>query len=232
MKDTSRRLFDVIASGEARTIILLSVTAGTVFGGVAYAAGAKDVADAAWVVTSLLGLLPLSLYVARDLLRREPGVDLIALLAIAGALALQEYLAGAVIAVMLASGWSLEHYAGARARRELTGLLQRAPRVVHRYEDGNIVSPPLEDVRPGVLLLVKPGEIVPVDGFVSSELAVLDEAALTGEPYPAERVRGDQIASGAVNVATDIVYIARRLLGFTPVPPSFRPNPSIPSNCS
>ena len=200
MKDASRGLFDAVASGEAQMTILLLVIAGTVFGGVAYAAGIKELADVVWAMTSLLGLFPLSLFVARDLLRREPGVDLIALLAIAGALALQEYLAGAVIAVMLASGWSLEQYAGARARRELTGLLQRAPRVVHRYENGNIVSPPLEDVRPGDLLLVKPGEVVPVDGFVSSELAVLDEAALTGEPYPAERVRGDQVASGAVNV--------------------------------
>ena len=67
MKDTPRRLFAAIASGEARMIILLSVTVGTVLGGVAYAAGESDIADVIWAVTSLLGLLPLSLFVARDL---------------------------------------------------------------------------------------------------------------------------------------------------------------------
>ncbi len=208
MKITPRRLFDLIASGEAKVIVLLSAVGGVLFGLAAHIAGADGTADLAWGLTSLAGLVPLSIYVARDLWRREPGVDLIALLAIGGALALGEYLAGAVIAVMLATGWSLELYAGARARRELTGLLERAPRVVHRYQGGDIVSPPLDDVRPGDLLLVKPGEIVPVDGFINSEFAVLDESALTGEPNPAERVRGEQIASGVVNVGAAFDMVA------------------------
>jgi len=159
-------------------------------------------AHAAWALTALAGFVPLATTVVRGLLRRETGVDIIALLAIAGALALQEYLAGAVISVMLASGWTLEDYAQARARSELSALLERAPRVVHRYEDGAISSPPLEDLRPGDLLLVKPGEIVPVDGFVVGNAAVLDESTLTGEAAPVERVSGDQVSSGTVNVAT------------------------------
>jgi len=208
MNVVPHRLFHFVSSGEAKAIILVFAVGGTVLGLAAYAAGEDGAAELAWALTSLAGLLPLSLYVARDLWRREPGVDLIALLAIAGALALGEYLAGAVIAVMLATGWSLEQYAGARARRELTGLLERAPRVVHRYQDGDITSPSLEDVRPGDLLLVKPGEIVPVDGFINSEFAVLDESALTGEPNPAERVRGEQIASGVVNVGAAFDMVA------------------------
>ena len=159
-------------------------------------------AHAAWALTALAGFVPLAITVVRGLLRRETGVDIIALLAIAGALALQEYLAGAVISVMLASGRTLEDYAQARARSELSALLERAPRVVHRYEDGAIASPPLEDLRPGDLLLVKPGEIVPVDGFVVGNAAVLDESTLTGEAAPVERISGDQVSSGTVNVAT------------------------------
>jgi heavy metal translocating P-type ATPase len=144
-------------------------------------------------------LVPLAVSVGRALARRQPGVDLIALLAMAGALALGELLAGAVIAVMLASGRLLEAYAGERAQRELRALLERAPRTVHRYQDGGLASPPLDQVRPGDRLLVKPGEVVPVDGLVKGPAAVLDESALTGEAELMERGVGDRVRSGVVN---------------------------------
>jgi cation transport ATPase len=73
-----------------------------------------------------------------DRSKREAGVDLIAIIAIIGCLALHEYAAGAVIAVMLASGQALEDYADRRAHRELSDLLARAPRQVHRYENGGL----------------------------------------------------------------------------------------------
>jgi heavy metal translocating P-type ATPase len=162
-------------------------------------AGAVELSDRVLALTVAAGLVPLAVSVARALMRREPGVDVIALLAMAGALALGEVLAGAVIAVMLASGRLLEAYAGDRARRELRALLERAPRVVHRYQDGGLASPPLEDVRPGDRLLVKPGEVVPVDGLVQGPTAVLDESALTGEAELVERADGDRVRSGVVN---------------------------------
>ncbi len=132
------------------------------------------------------------------LLRRQPGVDVIALLAMGGSLALEEYLAGAVIALMLASGEALEAYADRRAHRELSALLDRAPRTVSRYEDGGLVDRPVGEVRRGDRLLVKPGAVIPVDGIASTH-AVLDESALTGESRPVERAAGDPIRSGAVN---------------------------------
>jgi heavy metal translocating P-type ATPase len=134
-----------------------------------------------------------------SLRRRELGVDAIALLAMAGALAFGENLAGAVVALMLSGGEMLEIYAGARARKELSGLVERAPRVVHRYEEDRLTDPPIESVRPGDRLLVKPGEIVPVDGVLLDASAELDESALTGESTPVERRPGDRIASGGVN---------------------------------
>jgi len=146
-------------------------------------------------------LLPLAVSVARSLVRRKPGVDVIALLALAGALALGEVLAGAVIAVMLASGRLLERYAGERARRELSALLRRAPQAAHRYEQGGLVTCPLEAVQRGDRLLVRPGEVVPVDGTVlgAGVGAVLDESALTGEATPVERTAGEAVQSGVVN---------------------------------
>jgi len=147
----------------------------------------------AWV------LLPVSITVARSLWHRRPGVDLLALLAMAGSLGLGEYLAGAVVALMLSGGQALEAFAGARASRELSSLLERAPRSAQRYEDGLLVTRAVEDVAAGDLLLVPPGAVVPVDGMVASAAAVLDESALTGEARPVERVGGDDVRSGCLN---------------------------------
>ncbi len=162
-------------------------------------AGADTAANVAWGITTAVGILPLAWSVLSDLVKRETGVDLIALLAMAFALAFGQYLAGAVIALMLSSGQALEAYADTRAHRELSSLLARAPRTVHRYEDGELRSVDVELVVAGDLLLVKPGEVVPVDGLLAGVTGVLDESALTGESRPAERALGDPIRSGAVN---------------------------------
>ncbi|TMK45829.1 MAG: heavy metal translocating P-type ATPase, partial [Actinobacteria bacterium] len=132
----------------------------------------------------------------------------IALLAMAGALGLGEYFAGAVIALMLSSGRSLEAFADARAHRELSSLLERAPRTVHRYSGNDLESIPIGEVRPGDVLLVKHGEVVPVDGFLVSENCVLDESALTGESRPVERSKGEPLRSGAVNAGASLALRA------------------------
>ena len=152
----------------------------------------------AWAVTTVIGGIPVTIDVIRSLSRREAGVDLIAIIAIIGCLALHEYAAGAVIAVMLASGQTLEDYADRRAHRELSDLLARAPRQVHRYEDGGLETRDVDDVVLGDRLFVKSGEVVPVDGVLEGD-AVLDESALSGESRPVERPRGDLVRSGAVN---------------------------------
>lgn len=186
-----------------KTRLLVAITlTGIVAGAVAFLLGQLKAAGLLWALTTAAMLLPLAWTVVSDLRRGEMGVDVIALLAMAGSLLLGQYLAGAVIALMLSGGQALEAFAGARARRELSALLARAPRIVHRYEDGVLASPPIEEVRPGDLLLVKPGEIVPVDGRVEGDdLAVLDESALTGESRPVEHPPGDPIRSGTVNAA-------------------------------
>lgn len=173
--------------------------AGLAAGGALHATGSPRIGDGAWVVATAWVLLPVSVAVARSLWHRQPGVDLLALLAMVGSLALGEYLAGAVVALMLSGGQALEAYAGARAGRELSSLLERAPRSAQRYEDGVLVSRAVEEVAPGDLLLVPPGAVVPVDGMVASAAAVLDESALTGEARPVERVAGDDVRSGCLN---------------------------------
>jgi heavy metal translocating P-type ATPase len=189
--------------------LLLAVSLlGIVIGGALWVAGARDGANIALAATTAIGIPPLTYEVAVGLLRRETGVDIIALLAMAGALALREYLAGALIALMLASGRSLEAYAGARAHRELSALLGRAPRTVNRYVDDSLESVPIDEVRPGDLLLVKKGEVVPVDGFLISDSCVLDESTLTGESRPVGRSIGDPLRSGAVNAGPSLTLRA------------------------
>jgi heavy metal translocating P-type ATPase len=177
-------------------LVALTAMVGVVGGLFAWFAGATVVADAFWAATTALLLVPLSLSVVRSLLRRDVGVDAIALVSMAGAFALGEYLAGAVVALMLAGGNALEELANGRAARELTSLLERAPRSALVRRGDALVEVPVKLVAAGERVLVRAGEVVPVDGMVESEEAIVDESALTGEPLPVTLVRGGQVRSG------------------------------------
>src|SRR4051812_33499919 len=146
--------------------LLLSALAALVAGGVAALAGQAAVADAVWTAGTLPTLVALGARTVRALLRGETGVDVLAALAMGGALLLGERLAGVVVALMYAGGTVLEEHAGRRATRELTALLGRAPRVAHVERDGALLDVDVAEVRPGDRLLVKPGETVPADGTV------------------------------------------------------------------
>ena len=183
----------------AQTLQLIAAVVGLAAGGALRLIGPITVANALWAATAVVALVPAIVSVARDLLRRHAGVDIVAVLALGGTLSVGEYLAGAVIALMLATGRELEARASARARRELSALLSRAPNVVHRVEGDMLTTPPLDTVRPGDILIVAPGEVVPVDGQLASDTAVFDESALTGETALVERAAGDAIRSGGVN---------------------------------
>jgi heavy metal translocating P-type ATPase len=115
------------------------------------------------------------------------------------ALALGENLAGIVVAVMYAGGNVLEDFAVARAERDLKSLIDRAPRTAHRREGNTIADIPIEQVAVGDVILVRAGEVVPVDGIIVSAGAMIDEAALTGEPIPVPRRAGEPARSGTVN---------------------------------
>ena len=115
------------------------------------------------------------------------------------ALLLGEPLAGAVVAVMYAGGNLLEDFAVARAERDLKSLVDRAPRVAHRRIDTSIEDVAIEQVAIGDTILVRAGEVIPVDGLILGANATLDEAALTGEPIPVTRNKGDPVHSGTVN---------------------------------
>jgi len=189
-------------------VILAALGLGTGF----WLAGHKDEADVVWAIATALVLVPLVLGVARSLLRGDVGVDAIALIAIVGALLLGEYLAGAIVALMLSGGNALEDYAQGRASRELRALIDRAPRIGHRREGDRIVHVPVEDLELGDVVVVRAGEIVPADGTVAdTHEAVIDTSALTGEPLPVTVHPGGEVLSGTSNAgeAFDLVVTRR-----------------------
>jgi len=127
------------------------------------------------------------------------GVDIIALLAIGSSLALNQYAAAAVILLMLTGGEQLETYALRRARKQLTALLERAPSIAHRKQGSTLEDIPADQVQPQDILIVKPGEIFPVDGIVLSGQSTIDESMITGESMPVEKHVHDHVLSGSLN---------------------------------
>ena len=178
---------------------LLPLTAGAVAaGGVLAVTGADGAAQLVWQAAAVVVAVHLVIVTAARLRQGRMAVDVVALLALAGSLALGEALAGAVIALMVASGDALEQYAQRRASRSLAALLSLAPKSAHRVADGGFEDVDAAAVAVGDVLLVKPGEVVPVDGR-ALEPTVLDESVLTGESTPVARAAGAAVRSGTVN---------------------------------
>jgi heavy metal translocating P-type ATPase len=173
--------------------------AGLLLGGVLWLTDQPGWADKAWAIGAAVVLVPLTVDTARSLLHGDIGVDAIALIAIAGALILGEQLAAAIVALMMAGGEALEAWAAGRARRELRLLVDRAPRIAHRYVGGRVEEIPVEELRVGDLVVIRAGELVPADGAVEGEDAVVDESALTGEPLPVTMSAGSPVRSGTTN---------------------------------
>ena len=135
----------------------------------------------------------------RDFLAGRVGVDSVAFVSMSAALVLGQNLAGVVVAIMYAGGNLLEDIAVARAERDLRSLIDRAPRIAHRRTDSTIDDVPIEQIAVGDYILVRAGEVIPVDGLITSQLVMIDEAALSGEPIPVSRQAGDLARSGSVN---------------------------------
>ncbi|MET7479292.1 heavy metal translocating P-type ATPase [Streptomyces sp. NPDC005648] len=195
-----RRLFTALfVPPTPESVLLCLTTAALVAGGAFRLAGASGLADLSWALGTAAAVVPAIGWVLETLRHGRAGVDVIAVLALGGTLAVGEYLAGALIALMLASGRTLEAAAQRRASRDLRSLLERAPRTARIRTGSGVRVVPSAEVAVGDLLVVGPGEVVPADGRVAAAAAVLDESALTGEPLDVKRARGEAVRSGVVN---------------------------------
>ncbi|MGU3421438.1 heavy metal translocating P-type ATPase [Methylobacterium sp. D54C] len=176
----------------------------------AQASGRADIAASAWTLATLAVLGVLMIHVVTSLAKEDVGLDLVALLSMGGALALSQPLAGAVIALMYAGGQSLEAYASGRAGRAMTALIARQPRTALREDGGVLTEVSLAALVPGDRILVRVGDVVPVDGRVAAGRAVLDRSSLTGEALPVTALTNETVLSGTVNAGTPFTLVAER----------------------
>ena len=182
-----------------RWALVTIAVAGLSTGVIAHTADRPELANLCWTLATAPVVAGLAVSMVRDLLAGRFGVDAIALVSMSAALALGQPLAGAVVALMYSGGNVLEEIAVARAEHDLRSLVDRAPREAHRRVGDRIEEVPISAVAIGDQLLVRAGEIVPVDGVVTSNAATIDESALTGEPIPVVKARGAAILSGSLN---------------------------------
>ena len=182
----------------------------TAIAGLAVAGIAAHLAARAVVADGLTRDLPLFLVLAaggaplvwdlaRKALARQFGADLLAGISIVTSVLLGEYLAGALVVLMLSGGAALEHYAVGRASSVLQALARRMPSAAHRRTDGRVEDITLDAIRIDDHIVVFPHEICPVDGVVDDGQGVMDESYLTGEPFLMPKAPGSSVFSGAIN---------------------------------
>ncbi|WP_435311883.1 heavy metal translocating P-type ATPase [Primorskyibacter sedentarius] len=194
-----------------RKALLALAVVGLVVGLALYFADRNAAADMAWTLGVLPVLAALVVEILRSLWRGEVGLDIVAALSMTAALTFGETLAAAVVAVMYSGGNFLESFAEGRARREMHALLSRVPRTATRHRDGGLEEVPLDDIQPGDLLLIRQGDVVPVDGTVASGTAFVDASALTGESLPAHLSVGAEAMSGSTNAGEPFDLTATRV---------------------
>jgi heavy metal translocating P-type ATPase len=170
-----------------------------------------------WIGTLIIGGIPIIIDTIRNMIHRRFAADIVAMLAIITAILSNEALPGVVIVIMQSGGKALEDYAFRKATTSLDALLARSPRIAHRKKNNIIEEIDVNLIKVGDLLVVRPGDLIPVDGHliidddndnnsnakVRAVAAVVDESALTGEPIPKTKKVGDPLFSGTVNVGDD-----------------------------
>lgn len=179
-------------------LVLVSITVLALSGGgIAALSGHPDWADRLWFGGTLCVLLALLIEIVASLRQGKVGLDIVAGLSMSAALAFGESLAGNVVALMYAGGQQLESFAEGKARQEMTALLGRVSRSAMLHVRGGLEEVAIDALQPGDQILIRHGEVVPVDGRVAEGEAVLDEAALTGEALPVRRNAGGAVQSGS-----------------------------------
>lgn len=190
------------AAGLLRTYPLPFVAlAGLAAGLVALVAGRAPIGNLAWYATLVVGGAPVVYKTLRGVVRGRFAADIVAMLAIITAVLTDEAFAGVIIVLMQTGGEALDDYGFRRASSSLEALISRAPKMARRKrDDGGIEEVEAKDVLVGDTVVVRQGDLVPVDGTLLMGQAEIDESALTGEPLPRTKVLGEDLMSGSISV--------------------------------
>ena len=167
-------------------------------------------ADSIWASVTVVVLIFLLFEIIGSLARGNIGLDIVAALSMSAALVFGERLAAAIVALMYAGGQYLESFAEKAARRDMTALLSRVPRSTLRHMDGRLEEVAIGLVSPGDRLLIRRGDVVPVDGTVVAGVAIIDQSALTGESLPVCCGTDLPVLSGTTNVGEAFDLLATR----------------------
>jgi heavy metal translocating P-type ATPase len=160
----------------------------------------QDAANLAWAAGLFICAIPIVWQTIADASRGRFATDIVATLAITGALVLDAPIAGLVVVVMKRGGDALERYAEGKASRAVHALEAAAPRIAHRLDAaGSVADVPAAEITPGDLLLVRAGELLPCDGIIEEGQSDLDTSSLTGEPMPVAIAPGARVMSGSAN---------------------------------
>ena len=179
--------------------------------GVAF--GRYDIARWVWYGTLVIGGAPVVVKTVLGMMKGKFAADVVAMLAIVTAIITDEAFAGVIIVLMQTGGEAIDDYGFRRASSSLEDLIARAPRLARRKRNDTLEEIRVEEVAVGDVLVVRPGDLVPVDGSVNAGAAEVDESALTGEPLPRSKGAGDGVLSGSVNVGSAFEMSATRLSG-------------------
>ena len=182
-----RSLFQIVRQNAPKSAVLLASGGLLLAGWFASAAGVDELANPLWISGTFIALAVLAVEIITKLRQRQIGLDIVAALSMSAALAFGVPLAGNVVGLMYAGGQFLESAAAQRARREMTALLARVPQSALRYAGGALESVVIAEIVPGNRLLVRQGDIVPVDGTVASGVALLDQSGGPIEGFSLDR---------------------------------------------
>jgi heavy metal translocating P-type ATPase len=198
------KIFRIIKKYKLLSAIFIILVVGILL----YLTGQEYFANVLFVIVSLWVLVPMSFSMIKDALAKKYGLDILAVIAVATSLALGELVASVVIVLMIASGKALEEYAEDQAKKELNDLLKRAPKIAHLKKGNSFEDVAVEKVLVNDYILIKPGEVVPVDCKITKGSTSLDESAITGESMPVDKVEGELLLSGSINNQASIEAIA------------------------
>lgn len=154
--------------------------------------------------TIIVGSYKLAIETLEDIKNKKFGLDYIALIALIVSLMTGELVVGMILALMIASGRNLEEYGAKMAKRSLTELSERIPHDVTVEKDSSSFKKAVKDILVDEVMLIRKGEVIPLDGEIISEEGIFDEQSLTGEAFPVTKLHGDYVRSGVINLGTVI----------------------------